>query len=42
MRLPDDPIQELKIRAVRERISVQELAARAFKAYLKQRAREGK
>ena len=37
VRIPEKLIERLKIRAVKQHISLQELAARAFEAYLKRR-----
>jgi hypothetical protein len=41
VRIPEKLIDRLKIRAVKEHSSVQELAARAFELYLKQPRGEG-
>jgi plasmid stability protein len=41
VRIPEKLIERLKIRAVREHTSVQELARQAFEALLKQRHEEG-
>jgi predicted HicB family RNase H-like nuclease len=37
VRIPEKLIERLKFRALKQRTTVQELAARAFEAYLKQR-----
>jgi plasmid stability protein len=39
VRLPQKVIERLKIRAIEEHTSVQELAARVFETYLKSRRR---
>jgi predicted HicB family RNase H-like nuclease len=41
VRIPDKTIRRLKIRAIRERTSVQELVARVLEAYLKQCGERG-
>lgn len=41
IRIPEKLIERMKIRAVKEHTSVQELARQAFDALLKQRGEEG-